>query len=194
MGFRGRIGGLLTLAVLSGLAAGCGDSSSSANQAASKSNKIEASTPSEGEPSRAFLVKGKKNETATFGEEASAKERVAASKVLEENLQAREDGDWAVQCATLSQPATSEVKQGAAAQGVAGGGCAKELAGRAKPLKRSAPLRENTMTGPIDALRFKGSNAYALFHGTGGRDYAMPMEKVDGEWKVGAILTEELEG
>ena len=43
------------------------------------------------------------------------------------------------------------------AQGVEKGSCAKELKGRAEPLQRTKSLRVNTMTGPIDALRFQGS-------------------------------------
>jgi hypothetical protein len=44
------------------------------------------------------------------------------------------------------------------------------------------------MTGPIDALRVKGDEGNALYHGTGNSDFAMPMKKENGEWKVGALL------
>jgi hypothetical protein len=164
--------------------AGCGGGSSSSD--ASQSNEIEAISPGESEPSRAFLKSKKK--FASFGEEASVEEREAASKVLEENLKARESGDWAAQCASLTPGGIKEVAEGAKEQGVEGGGCAKELKARAEPLERSAPYRNNTMTGPIDALRFQGARAYALYHGVGGRNYAMSMEKVDGEWKVDSLL------
>ncbi len=220
MGNRGRIAGLLILAALLAIvAAGCGGGSNSddggsnsdasaadagqasgsneANEAnadesnADESNEVEASTPSEGEPSRAFLTKKGENKIAKFGEEASAEEREAASLVLKENLDARESGDWATQCATLTPGAVKTVNEGAVAQDIGGGGCAKELQARAQPLQRTRTLRVNRMTGPIDALRFQGSSAYALYHGVSGVDYMMPMEKVDGEWKVGDILDRE---
>lgn len=198
MGFRGRIAGLMLFAALMAVIVGCGGGSSSdASDGESQvsdsqaSNKIEASQPGEGEPSQTFVAKRGSNRIPKFGEEASAAEREAASKVLEENLKARESGDWAAQCASLSPEAINLVEEGAQAQGVAKGSCAKELKGRAEPLQQTKGLRANTMTGPIDALRFKGSSAYALYHGAAGADYAMPMEKVDGEWKVGALLTEE---
>jgi len=190
---RGSVLGLLILAVTVGLVTGCGGGGSSdASGQASKSIGIEASKPAEGEPSRTFLAKSGENQIPQFGKEASAKERAAASKVLEENLRAREAGDWAIQCASLSPTGVEEVKEGTGGQGAGGGGCAKELKARGEPLQRSKVFRVNTMTGPIDALRFKGNRAYALFHGTGGQDYAMPMEKIDGEWKVASLLTEEL--
>jgi hypothetical protein len=192
---RQGISGLLILLAVVWLVAGCGGGSSSdadADAQRSESDGIEASEPGEGEPSRSFLSKGDQNKIPKFGREASAKERAAASKVLEENLRAREAGNWSAQCASLTPEAIIEVKEGAVAQGVGGGGCAKELKARAEPLQRSKPLRVNTLTGPIDALRFKGRRAYALYHGPGGQDYAMPMEKIKGTWKVNSLLEESL--
>jgi hypothetical protein len=189
MGDRGRTMTPWLVAVAMALAitvVGCGGDSGASD--ASQSNEIEAISPGEPEPSKAFLKSKKK--FASFGEEASAKEREDASKVLEENLKARKSADFATQCDTLSSGGVEEVEEGAKEQGVDGGGCAKELKARAEPLERSAAYRKNTMTGPIDALRFKGARAYALYHGTGGQDYAMPMEKVDGEWKVGSLIEE----
>lgn len=48
------------------------------------------------------------------------------------------------------------------------------------------------MQGPIVALRVQGPVGYALFHGKGGQDYAMRMEKENGKWKVGDVLTVKL--
>jgi hypothetical protein len=47
------------------------------------------------------------------------------------------------------------------------------------------------MTGRIAALRVEGAEAFAFFHGTGGIDYVIPMKKVDGRWKVGAVAPQE---
>jgi len=190
MGFRGAVaGGILCLVVVALMIAGCGGGSNSdASADSGGANEIEALQPGEPEASKVFLKTKKK--IAKFGEEASAKEREAASEVLEENLQAREAGEWAKQCSTLTPTGVKEVTQGAEAQGVKKGSCAEELKGRAEPLSRSKSIRENSMTGPIDALRFKGVSAYALYHGAGGRDYAMSMEKIDGAWKVSSLLEE----
>jgi hypothetical protein len=198
-----KIAGLLVIAVaLVIVAAGCGGGSDTDDGAAdasggeagtTKTSEVEARQPDEPEASKTFLKPGTKNKIAEFGEEASAKEREAASAVLEENFEAREAGEWAKQCASLTESAIKNVKEIASTQGgEGGGGCAKALGFRAKPLKLTKGLRENTLTGPIDALRFKGAKAYALYHGAGGRDYQMPMEKVDGEWKVDDLLTREL--
>jgi hypothetical protein len=184
------------------LAVGCGggsdsdagerDSSQTTDaQANQVKNEVEASKPGEPEASKAFLKPGDKKSLAKFGEEASANEREAASKVLEENFKAREAGDWETQCSTLTPGAVEDVGEVASIQGIDGGGCAKELKARAEPLQQTKSLRANSLTGPIDALRFKGNRAYALYHGVGGQDYAMPMEKVDGEWKVDDLLEEE---
>lgn len=186
MGLRIAIAAAVAAAIIFG---GCSGGSSSDASADGASQTIEASNPGEVEASKPFQKPGSNKEIVEFGQEASVEEREAASRVLEENLIARASGDWAAQCASLTPAAVKEVEQGAAAQGVKKGSCATELKGRAEPLQRSKPLRVNTMTGPIDALRFKGSRAYALYHGTGGQDYAMPMEKIDGEWKVDSLLT-----
>jgi hypothetical protein len=194
---RKILGLLVTAVVLVIVAAGCGSGSNTSDGAADASNsgdaEVEARQPDEPEASKAFLTPGTKSKIVTFGEEASAKEREAASAVLEENFKAREAGEWAKQCSSLTASAIKDVKEIASTQGgEGGGGCAKALGFRAKPLKLTKGLRENTLTGPIDALRFKDNRAYALYHGVGGRDYQMPMEKVDGEWKVDDLLTREL--
>ena len=188
MGARERIRALWPFAIAIALAIGvigCGGDSSSSD-ASQSDNEIEAIGPGEPEPSKAFLKSKKK--FASFGQEASVEEREAASKVLEENLKARKSADFATQCDTLTSGGIKEVEEGAKEQEVQGGGCVKELKARAEPLEQSAAYRKYTMTGPIDALRFKGARAYALYHGIGGQDYAMPMEKVDGEWKVGSLI------
>jgi hypothetical protein len=37
-----------------------------------------------------------------------------------------------------------------------------------------------------------GTKSYALYHGAHGKDYAMAMERVEGNWMVDALLTIEL--
>lgn len=185
---------LIVICLIATAATGCGGSDSTANDASTskakeaQEDKVELASPGEGEPSRAFLQKKGKNTIATFGSEASAKEREAASVVLAKSYGAREAGNWAAQCSTLSAPAKKESRERAEAQGVGGGGCAKELQARAEPLQISKQVRVNTLKGPIDALRVEGPRGWALYHGVKGVNYAMRMEKEGGEWKVGDVL------
>lgn len=176
-------GALIGIALIVLLMAGCGGSSSADGTEKSKTTETPATKPF---PS----VSAKK--IPKFGEEANASEREAASEVLEENLAAREAADFKTQCATLSPAAVKGVATQASIQGLGGGGCVKELTARAEPLKQTKGLRQNTMTGPIDELRVKGNYGYAIWEGADGTDYAMQMERVDGEWKVGNVLDETL--
>ena len=185
MGFRGSelrrgIAALLIVLTAAVVSSGCGDSSSDASST---------------EPSKTFLVKGGENKIPNFGQEASAAEREAASSVLEENLKARAAAEWKVQCASLSSGAMKEVAKLASetTSPSLGVGCVGKLKELGEPLSGSRPLRKNTMTGPIDALRKKGSQAWALYHGDRGKDYAMKMVREGGEWKVGSLTTTKIE-
>ena len=156
-------------------ATGCGSGSSDANET---------------EAGKTFLKKGAKNTIPKFGEEASSDERDAASEVLEENFEARAAGEWAKQCESLTKKQLDEIDK----ESILGpkGTCVEDIERQALPLTASKGVRENTMTGPIDALRVKDSRAWALYHGVKGKDYAMPMKKEGDEWKVDSLTTTEL--
>lgn len=172
----GAAGVLIAVAMTAMIVAGCGGGSDS--------------DASEVEASKTFLTKGGKNTIPKFGEEADEEEREAASEVLEENLQAREAGDWETQCESLTPAAVKSTKEEAETRG-ASKGCAKDLEALGEPKSETQSIRENTMTGPIDALRVKGNRGWALYHGSKGKDYAMKMEKVDDDWKVDSLTTTE---
>jgi hypothetical protein len=178
---------LVVVALMAALVAGCGGGSSDSSSGSSSST---ASADSSGEASTQFVRPGKKNEIATFGEESNTAEREAASSVLEENLQAREVGDWAAQCSSLSAAAIREVEKKASV--LSGKGCANALESLAQPIAKSKPLRTNTMSGPVAALRVKGNKAFALYHGTNKVDYVMPLSKEGGEWKVASLVTQPI--
>ncbi len=169
------------------LAVGCGGSSLSSSDGSSSTT----GNPS-GATSAEFLrPNSPSNKYVRFGSEAPAAEREAASEVLKENLEAREDADFATQCASLSKAAVEEIatpKKGAAAAAT----CADALKTLAEPLKGTKEARTDTFAGQIAVLRIKGANAYALYHGNDKKDYEMPMENEDGDWKVGSLLTTEL--
>jgi hypothetical protein len=172
----------IALAAVAGLLLiGCGAGGSTASEG------------SAGEPSKQFHDPegpNGKEPIATFGKESGDTEREEASAVLEKNLAAREKGNFATQCQTLG-------KRGLEAflgkgEGTKRSKCQPELKKLAEPLAETKKIRTDTLAGEIAALRIKGSKAYALYHGTDGKDYAWPMEKESGAWKVGAIIGTEL--
>lgn len=192
-----RIAGMLVASALAAMlltACGGGGSDSSAdsttNSPKTKTTASQEATPegSQGEPSREFVGKGPNGKLATVGKESSPAEREAASRVLEESLKAREEGDWEAQCATLVGPLVQQLEEGSSVLG-AGGGCPRALEAQATPVPESA--RANTMTGPIDAFRVKSNQAFAFYHGTEGKDYVIPMIKEGGEWKLASLKEEE---
>ena len=163
---------LSSLAVLGALAAGCGSGSSTAATG----------------PSTEFMAKGGNNKPATFGEPADQEEFEAAARVLEESLGARAAGEWAKQCATLTPSAIEKIEADAPNFG-AKKGCANGLRAEAKPFATTKDSRANSLTGPITVLRVKGKRGYLLYHGAKHRDYAMPVAKEGGEWKIGRVTT-----
>jgi hypothetical protein len=182
--WRGLLASLTAIAAVA-LLIGCGGGGSSTDPATTVAT-------SSVEASNAFLKPGSTtNELVEFGKEGSKAEREAASAVLSRNLQAREKADFATQCATLSAQAVESVavgKKGAAADKA----CPAKLKALALPLSRTRPFRADPLAGEIDALRVQGVEAQALFHGSDGKDYAMPMSKEGVSWAVGSIMTTEL--
>jgi hypothetical protein len=173
------------LAFLSGC--GGGDSTGAPGGTTDSTTAIPSKSKSNGgEPSAEFLGPGKNGKLAKQGKEVGAAEREAASKVLEESFVARAARDWAGQCATLSAFAAEGVE---AEAGKSKGGCTANL----ESLGSQAPkaVLENPMIEPIAALRVEGTEAFAFFHGAGGQDYVMPMQKEGDEWKVGSLSPQE---
>lgn len=173
--------GSLALFCVALFLAGCGGGSSTDPPA-----KVEASAQ--------FLKETGPNELVEFGTEASPVEREAANAVLEEDLRARAAANFAKQCATLSAQTIKEIDYTAHvnANGKSEKGCGGKLRELASPLSKSKQARENRLEGPIPAMRVKGNRAYALFHGTDGKNWVMPLEKEGGEWRVAALQEEEL--
>ncbi len=180
---------LALVALFALLLIGCGGGGSSSSSGTTDANRDVA------EPSKEFHdPEGPKGPEpiATFGKEAGDAEREEASVVLEANLTAREKADFATQCKTLGKRAL-EAFLGQAKKDQRSK-CQKELKKLAEPLSSTKQIRSDTLAGEIAALRIKGDQAWALYHGSDGKDNAMPMEREGGVWKVGAILTTELPG
>jgi hypothetical protein len=201
-GLAGSTGGrgvvvLIAVALSSVAAAGCGGSSSGTTGATSAestgknessartSPSPRSSAPAEARtspPTRGFSKRAK---LAAFGYEARAAERQEASDILERNLKARAVGDYATQCKTLSQPVVEAIEKSRYRQN-----CENTL--KIEDLLIPPKKTADTMKGPIAALRVQGPVGFALYHGKGGTDYAMRMERENGKWMVGEVLTAKL--
>ena len=177
-----RLSFVLLLALTAGAIAGCGSSSSSSSSA-SGSTEAAASPP-------AKPFKGPK-EITKFGKPAAPADVQAASEVLAKNLEAREKADFSAQCASLNAEAQTEIT-GATKSAERVSECPTKLEGLAKPLKETAEFRKDTFDGSIDELRVKGPKAFALYHGNDGKNYSIPLQLEAGGWKVGSIVTTEI--
>jgi hypothetical protein len=172
-----RVSLCLALLCIGALVAGCGGGSSSSGSSSTTSS-------GSGTASNTRSWKDEGNPSIPkFGEEAPAEEREAVSTLVSESLEARADGDFVTQCETLSAKAIAKIP-GAKNRA----DCATQLKRAADPLSKTKAIREDTLKGSIAELRIKGEKGYALYHGTDGQDYAIPLEKEDGNWKVGSVL------
>jgi hypothetical protein len=146
-----------------------------------------------GKLSAEFLrPKSPNNKYVTFGTEASLRERRAASRTLRKSFRAREQPNFGVQCTTLDAATIQEVVKAADNQ-LASSTCARALKILAEPLPDTEIARADTLAGPIAVLRVRADKGYAFYHGNDGRDHLMPLTKEEGRWKVGALLTIELD-
>lgn len=170
-------------------ACGGGSATSATVPSASSSNKPAKSSSN---PSAEFLrPKSPNNKYVRFGKEAPPKERAEASRVLEANLKAREAPHFAAQCKTLNKATIEDVVEPSTNLSVTF--CARSLKRLAEPFPDTEIPRRDTLNGQISVLRVKGATAYALYHGNDEKDHAMPMTTEKGKWKIGALLTIELD-
>jgi hypothetical protein len=125
--------------------------------------------------------KKKKKSKTTSPPSGLDPETAAASAVLVTYMTARGAGDWPTACAQMTPKAIGSLERFAAG----GKGCVATFSAVYPHLEPGAWA--STMTGPIASLRVTGSDGIAIYHGTTGRDYSMPMRKEGGTWKVAAI-------
>jgi hypothetical protein len=129
---------------------------------------------------------GSDNSVQEFGSEASDAEFEEAAAVLHAFLDARAAGDWEGACEQLAT-STAEAFDEFAEKlpQFKGSGCAdvlESLSGRVpeSELKRTA-------VADVGALRVEGDQAFLLYHGVAGVDYAITMVQEDGRWKVASM-------
>jgi hypothetical protein len=183
----------------SGGASGGADDSGSAGSGNSGSGNSASGGSSSGKSSgsqggnKEFITPGGDNTIQEFGEEGSAAERRAASTVVVAFVRARAAGDWETVCAHMSATTLQPVEK--MAQSIPqykGKGCAEILV----LLTGEAPesFRASSIKGGIDSLRVKGDRAFALYRGTDGENYWVPLIKEGGQWKVGLLAPRTLPG
>jgi hypothetical protein len=180
--------GALTLFAVLAVVVGCGGGGSGSS-GGSTSASTSSSNSGNGEASATFLKPGVKSQSPRFGKEADAAELEAVSEVVEENSQARTAQNFALQCATLAKSTVKELEEHGPSLG-AGKSCAKTLEKEAATAPKY--IFAETMTGPVAALRVKGSQGYALYHGKKGKDYELPVTLEGGQWKVVALFPQEI--
>jgi hypothetical protein len=167
--------------LLAAIAAGCGGGDSSASE---DSGNTKPTTESEPPP---FGTRPGR-EVVNFGEEADQGEREAGFGVLEESYRAREAGEWAKQCASMTLEQSEEVRETTEPNGT----CASGLRTQATPLAKSKAFRAYPIQGQIEAFRVKGELGFVLYHGKDGSDYAMAMKKEGGKWLVDDLIPTKL--
>lgn len=158
---------------------GCGGGSDGGTQAASEERLY----PSLTGPAREFLVRNGDNAAPTFGREATKAERDQASQVIEAWMRARAATDWKKDCSYFSrQYVRALVAEDAT----------KITNGRVKTCPQALAYfgeaasgdYKNTMSGPIGSLRIGEGHGYALWHGSDGRDWTLPVNQENGRWLV----------
>ena len=137
-------------------------------------------------PTREFIIPGGDNAVQLFGREATAAERKEASRVIHGWMRARAAADWDKDCSYMSRAYRKILVDDAAA--VSKGKATTCPAA----LEYFGPAASgdlvNNLIGPIDSLRVEKGQAYAQYHGRGGVDWIVPMDRENGRWRV-AIAT-----
>jgi hypothetical protein len=172
---------ILLVVVLSG----CGGGSGGSTEAAETEARL---YPWLKGPTRQFLEPGGDNIVQTFGKEASKAEREQASETIEAWMRARAAQDWKKDCSYFGPGYRENITSDA--HGVTQGkvkNCPQALA---YFKHKASGTYINNLTGPVDSLRVgvykeQLNQGYAQYHGNDGKDWIVPVERVNGQWKVG---------
>jgi hypothetical protein len=131
-----------------------------------------------------FRTKGGDNSIQNYGEEEGAAERAAATTTITVFFSASKHKEWARVCGVLSQKARAQMEEFAKRVPKLKG---KTCAGVIELIYSSSPSnagRPETIKGGVVALRRKGGQSFALYHGMNGKPYAFPLVREGGEWKL----------
>jgi hypothetical protein len=127
------------------------------------------------------------NSIQEFGSEASSSERERAASALHGYLDSHAAGRWTEACHNMSALLLVDLERmGAMSQSKPKPkGCAETLAVLSTGLPK--PVAREGAEADVGSLRVNGDRALILYHGARGKNYAMPMLKEGGQWKVTAL-------
>lgn len=133
-----------------------------------------------------FVTPGGDNSVQEFGGEAEETELEEAAAALHAFLDARADGDWETTCRYLSSNVLESLESFATqAKQLRGKGCPELLGAVSGPATEDA--RREAAIADVGAMRVEGERGYLLYHGAAKTDYAIPMAREEGGWKVDAL-------
>lgn len=132
-------------------------------------------------------AKGGDNSIQEFGVEASSSERIEATRVIKDYLDARAAGDWTRACARISFGLREEFLRFGEAS-----------TQRGQPPSCEDALQDLTVEVPERALRIaadirvlsmraKGSSALLIYRNGENTPFSFPVAREGGEWKVAAL-------
>ena len=172
--------GALLLALLI-VPLGCGGGDSTNSSAESGKEQL---YPWVKGPSREFIVPYGDNIVQTFGDEATPAERKQVSQIMHAWFRARAAKQWTKDCSYFSRRYAKELTLDA--NNVTNGRvktCPQALSYFG--YKASGDVKNVNLEGQIDSLRVSRNKGYAQYHGTDGKDWIIPVERENGEWKIG---------
>jgi hypothetical protein len=172
-----RAAGALTL--LLAVLGGCGDGEDSTG--------TRPAPPSAGAAVQQFIHEGSDNSIQESGTEASASERRRAAEALHGFLDAGMRREWGSACRYLARGVAAEI---AAATRVRSRFCPAVLAAYYAPI--SGQSLAEAAEAEVGSLRLGGGGGFLLYHGARGLDYAMPMVREGGDWRVGSMAASAL--
>jgi hypothetical protein len=149
--------------------------------------------PKKGERSYAFRTPGGDNSIQEYGDEGGSSDRSEAESSINALYAAISSGNWAAICEKyLSKKNIEQIELIAEkSPQVKGQSCAEVLGGLNQVSGGESPDKPK---GGIASLRIEGDTAFAIYRGTDGKGYALPLIREGGQWKLTALGPTPLEG
>jgi hypothetical protein len=134
-----------------------------------------------------FRSNGGDNSIQDLGREAGSSEREEAAVALHGYLDARVTGHWDLACSYLSVHTVAALEQIAASYGSEKklDDCPEILSALAAQGNKT--VLEQAAEVDVGALRKQGDHGFLLYHGSEGVDYAIPVVREEGTWKIGSL-------